>query len=554
MQLERTRATAATANTEDATAETRLSPTKQPVFPTTPSRRLHDGRQSVPNSPTKGGTMPLVEEHLIPCLNAQKRAVLRALSDPPVSSNISETKKGKGKAKAAEADSDFDNATAYSQLKDLLEGTVVRNEGNSCLLLGPKGSGKSRVFERCLSDLCQSVSNTKPIIIRLSGWVQSDDRLALRQIAIQLAEQTGRSYASLFNAGSEGEPDRVDTQDDDDNPFLDPSGSDSNDAGTDTSLPAAHYLPRLIAQLPKLDRPTVIMVDAFDLFTLHPRQALLYCLLDTVQACQSAQGNKGLAVVGITSRVDVVTLLEKRVKSRFSGRVLRVSNVPREEGWMDIVRRCLLSPATIPDDEATESDLEEWNHLWNDNVEKFLSDSQTKQMIHETYSIVRDVRVLIRILTPVVVRLSPSQPFPASALLQRAVQSQRIRTPFTFLHTLSYPALCLLIASYHSDQKGHPIFNFEMLYEAFRVQLRASTAAPIQLNGTSIGMVKCSRSVMLGAFENLIATRIFVPAAATSATTPKEFVKYRSVVEREDLKKAIEKAGQVSLKKWWSKS
>lgn len=251
--------------------------------------------------------------------------------------------------------------------------------------------------------------------------------------------------------------------------------------------------------MPKLNRPTIVLVDAFDLFSLHPRQALLYCLLDTVQACQSAQGNKGLAVVGLTSRVDVVSLLEKRVKSRFSGRILRVSNVPSEEGWFGIVRRCLLLPAALSpsDDEMTESNLEEWTDLWTTNVEKFLADSATKQSIHETYSIVRDVRVLIRVLTPAIARLSPSQPFPTAAYLQRAMQSQRTRTPFASLYTLPYPALCLLIASHHSDQKGHPVFNFEMLYEAFRVQLRASMAAPIQLNGTGIGMVKCSRSVML---------------------------------------------------------
>jgi origin recognition complex subunit 4 len=44
-----------------------------------------------------------------------------------------------------------------------------------------------------------------------------------------------------------------------------------------------------------------------------------------------------------------------------------------------------------------------------------------------------------------------------------------------------------------------------------------------------------------------------VPAAAPSFTTPKEFVKYRCVIEAEDLKKAVEKTGQVNLKKWWSK-
>lgn len=52
-----------------------------------------------------------------------------------------------------------------------------------------------------------------------------------------------------------------------------------------------------------LSRPTIVIVEAFDLFTNHARQALLYCLLDTVQSCRAGEGRKGVAVVGVTSRV-----------------------------------------------------------------------------------------------------------------------------------------------------------------------------------------------------------------------------------------------------------
>jgi len=49
-------------------------------------------------------------------------------------------------------------------------------------------------------------------------------------------------------------------------------------------------------------------------------------------------------------------------------------------------------------------------------------------------------------------------------------------------------------------------------------------------------------------------SKIFVATAAPSATTPKEFVKYRSVVCWEDLKNAVDKTRQVSLRKWLTKS
>lgn len=68
------------------------------------------------------------------CLQAQKRAIMAALRDPP----------------EIDPEDDQDerpsaNELAYSDLCDLLTGSVVRGEGNSCLLIGPRGSGKTRV-------------------------------------------------------------------------------------------------------------------------------------------------------------------------------------------------------------------------------------------------------------------------------------------------------------------------------------------------------------------------------------------------------------------------
>ncbi|KAH6915790.1 origin recognition complex subunit 4 [Coprinopsis sp. MPI-PUGE-AT-0042] len=490
-----------------------LSPTKR-------------GTRSVPASPTKN-KVPILPAHLVPCLNAQKRAVLRALQKPPVI--------------PAEADEpELDNEVAYQQLKGLLDGTVKRNEGNSCLMLGPRGSGKTRVVERCLSEL-----ETKPIIIRLSGWVQGNDRLALRQIAVQLAEQTGNAYLSDM-------PTEDDHEDEDANPFLDDPDSQPGTGGG-VSLPPSSHLPALIAMLPTLSRSTVVIVDAFDLFALHPRQALLYCLLDTVQSCQSGKGNKGLAVIGLTTRVDTVQLLEKRVKSRFSGRILRTSSARKEYQWMRILKSLYLTEITQASG-LDEEDVVEWNELWKGNLDKFVADRNVIQIMNDSTCIVGDMRMVIRMLIPPIVHLSDVAPFPTSKHLAAAAESQRSRPPYPFLSDLSYPALCLLIASHRSNVSGHPVFTFEMLYETFKRQLKLSSAAPIQLNGTSIGMVKVSREIMMSAFESLCTARLFVCAAAPSGTTAKEFVKHRCVVEREDLKKAVDKTGQINLKKWWSKA
>jgi len=74
----------------------------------------------------------LTSKHLplqyYPCLNAQKKAILHTLQAPTAIIDMSD-----------------DQKSAKGLLQDLLLGTVTRSEGNSCLVLGPRGSGKSTV-------------------------------------------------------------------------------------------------------------------------------------------------------------------------------------------------------------------------------------------------------------------------------------------------------------------------------------------------------------------------------------------------------------------------
>jgi origin recognition complex subunit 4 len=212
-----------------------------------------------------------------------------------------------------------------------------------------------------------------PVIIRLSGWTQLNDRLAMREVARQLTQQTGRSFLSDSDA------DELDT---DDNPFV--------ESGESVSLPPPSHLPALISVFPTLSRPTIVILDAFDLFALHARQSLLYCLLDTVQSCRAGNGNKGVAVIGVTTRVDTINLLEKRVKSRFSGRMLRTAAAIGLDTWIDAARKLLSSPI--------HGQHEEWVNLWTASVEKFLADPKVIKIFHETFALFRDARMLNQIM------------------------------------------------------------------------------------------------------------------------------------------------------------
>ncbi|KIK68125.1 hypothetical protein GYMLUDRAFT_154593 [Collybiopsis luxurians FD-317 M1] len=413
------------------------------------------------------------------------------------------------------------NESAIELLGELLDGTVNRGEGNSCLLLGPRGSGKTQAIESCIANLKQA-----PIVVRLSGWVQTNDRLAMKELSRQLSPQVSPALLPEELRGTANE----ESQDDDENPFVDASLE-----SVQLWVPTAH-MHSLIACIPTLGRPTIVILDAFDLFAEHPRQSLLYSLLDTVQSCRAGGVNKGIAVVGVTSRMDAIMMLEKRVKSRFSGRMIRTSASNTVTDWKAALT-VMLTPSI---DEVAE----DFSDCWKKSVDEFLGDVKTTRILEETRSVIGDLRSLSRFLISPVLNLNPSQPWLTASQLELSVESQRIRPEYPYLYTLNYPSLCLLLAFYQAENDGYPAFTFEMLNDYVRNAIRVSGAAPVQVNGGNIGMTRCTRP----AFEQLISAQIFVALTAPSLNLGKNFLKYRCAVAREDVKRTVEKTGNSSLK------
>lgn len=238
-----------------------------------------------------------------------------------------------------------------------------------------------QLVEQCIS----SFSEHNPLVIRLSGCTQHSDRLAMREIAHQLGEQTGNSFLEKGTDVSED----VQVNDVEDNSLL-----------VSQSLASAARLPSLVSLLPTFNRPAVVILEGFDLFVLHPRQALLYCLLDTAQSCRVTIGNKGLAVIGVTSRNDTIVHLEKRVKSRFSGRIIRTAPPRTLQVWQSITKAILTckNEELLTDPALEDKSATEWHSIWTAVVEKCLNDSAVQNVWNDTFGITRDVRMLTRIM------------------------------------------------------------------------------------------------------------------------------------------------------------
>jgi hypothetical protein len=213
--------------------------------------------------------------------------------------------------------------TEYEVVHHLVEQTVIAGEGNSLLLLGSRGCGKTTVVETVISSLSRNHRDDFHVV-RLNGFLHTDDRIALREIWRQLGRETS-------------------TQED--------FHKVNSYADTMASLLAVLSHPEEIFG-PTEDPNTVItaksviiMLDEFDLFSYHPRQTLLYNLFDIAQARKAP-----VAVLGLTTKVDVAETLEKRVKSRFSHRYVFL---PRPRSFADFSDICM---AALTADETELSD------------------------------------------------------------------------------------------------------------------------------------------------------------------------------------------------------
>lgn len=214
--------------------------------------------------------------------------------------------------------------TEYAKVHQLLEATVTCGESNSMLLIGARGSGKTALINQALLDLSRSQKEHFHIV-RLNGFIQTDDKLALREIWRQLGREmeiedeegtTSKSYADTLAMllALLSHPDEI-----------------SGERGGHTA------------------KSVLFIMDEFDLFATHPRQTLLYNLLDIAQSRKAP-----IAVLGLTTRIDVTEALEKRVKSRFSHRYVHL-NLARNLGeFADAAKSALkILPAELGFEERT---------------------------------------------------------------------------------------------------------------------------------------------------------------------------------------------------------
>ena len=228
-------------------------------------------------------------------------------------------------------------AIEYTKVHSLLKATITAGEGNSMLVLGARGCGKTNLIETALADVSREHGEDFHVV-RLNGFRQTDDKIALREIWRQVGREMQVEEDQTNQASSYA----------------------------DTMASLLHLLshPEELAEVLEPDaaatttKSVIFVLDEFDLFATHPRQTLLYNLFDIAQAKKAP-----IAVIGCSTRVDVTESLEKRVKSRFSHRWVHLSQPKSFQGFEAVVRGALCVETDEDEmlDDSDDSTRDAWN-------------------------------------------------------------------------------------------------------------------------------------------------------------------------------------------------
>ncbi|KAJ5519938.1 hypothetical protein N7463_000391 [Penicillium fimorum] len=444
----------------------------------------------------------------------------------------------------------------YQKVHQLIEQTVSIGEGNSMLLLGSRGCGKTAIVESIISSLKKEHNNDFHVV-RLNGFLHTDDRLALREMWRQLGREMHTeedaakvsSYADTMATllALLSHPEEL-------------FGA-SEDPGSKTAA-----------------KSIVILLDEFDLFVTHPRQTLLYNLFDIAQARKAP-----IAVIGLTTKIDVTEMLEKRVKSRFSHRYTYVP-LPRSfDTFSDICLGSLdLSDAEIAgiaDELGSERTLIEsnkWNtllegwkeylkHMWNDKEFQF----HLKRIYNQTKSVKEFFNSALLPTSDLLQSVStadtpiPEVPTPKSFASQSLDCPDPAPLPFSTSITSSSPSslpLALLVAATrlaalfepgNDGSQSHSMaplsLSFPAAYaEYVRLLTSAKISASVSGAAATPGRV-WGRDVARESWEKLLSWGLVTPVGSGNGTADGQM--FRVEISFEEV---IEMAGSGgALGQWW---
>ncbi|XP_077685722.1 origin recognition complex subunit 4 isoform X2 [Eretmochelys imbricata] len=374
---------------------------------------------------------------------------------------------------------------SHRHLLELLKRTIIHGESNSALIIGPRGSGKTMLLNYVLKELMEVKQVRENLLqVHLNGLLQTNDKIALKEITRQLQME--------------------------------------NVVGDKVFGSFAENLAFLLEALKKGDRdsscPVLFILDEFDLFVHHKNQTLLYNLFDISQSAQTP-----VTVIGLTCRQDILELLEKRVKSRFSHRQIYLLNSFDFKQYLKIFKEQLYIPAEFL--------YKPFTQKWNKNVQSLSEDRTVQDVLRNHFHCSKDLRSLHMLLMLALSSITVSHPFMTGSDLLEASKLCRMDSKANIVHGLSVLEICLIIAMKHLNDvyEGEP-FNFQMVYNEFQkfIQRKAHS------------MYNFEKPVVMKAFEHLLQLELIKPIEGLSVRAQREYLLMKLLLDNNQIMNALQ--------------
>ncbi|KAG7664784.1 ORC4 [[Candida] subhashii] len=370
----------------------------------------------------------------------------------------------------------------YADLYKILESTIRDKEGHSALIIGPRSCGKTSMANLAIAELREKYKD-EFVAIRLNAMVHTADNVALREIAKQLDVKLKE----------------VDVLDSDESNLFEQKSINETFANILETLDRDDTVK-------KSERLSIVFViDEFEKFAMSHKQTLLYNLLDLAQ-----NGKTPICVVGLSTKITARELLEKRVNSRFSQRVISIIHeTSLEEFWRNARLGLILGETQI---QALSEPT--YGEEWNDKIEELYNaeDGILKKLVARNYYTIKDYRDFNISCRLAISRISTSQPYPNAQDFAVYPLHSMTNNVQGLIQSLSNLELLMVIAAARWIEKFElQTINFNLAYleykemmKNFNVNITSSTSTESRLtNNLRINQKIWSEKVLGNCWENI---------------------------------------------------
>eukprot|EP01104_Vermistella_antarctica_P015344 TRINITY_DN5016_c0_g2_i2.p1 TRINITY_DN5016_c0_g2~~TRINITY_DN5016_c0_g2_i2.p1 ORF type:complete len:467 (+),score=104.73 TRINITY_DN5016_c0_g2_i2:161-1561(+) len=334
---------------------------------------------------------------------------------------------------------------------------VRRSTSNSCLVIGPRGCGKTAILESILYSVAERYhaqhatsssssssspsSSPQPLAFRriyINGFVSPTDGLAFEELLSQTIRADQKLHTNFRSRKLQ-----VDFLYD----LLHPE--ELTQTMTD-----------LDERVDDRDVPIVVIVDEFDHVAGNTvgqgtGQHFLYNLFDAVQSTPPVN----LLVVGLTSCVEVGSMLEKRVKSRFSKMEIHLTMPTHVDSIVELCSDVLLLRDIDGGGQPLSAFVERSTAL--------LVSAGLRTLFRAEFEMTRDPRHFLSLLCGAVSNLTVSDPFLRLAHFETTARNL---APNPFAQAISdWSTLeqSLVVAMMKLEQMELSPYTFDSVYDEF---------------------------------------------------------------------------------------